>query len=425
MRQGSDRPSPVVSQDADESSTSIVVKRGADHTRLPFAVAGLAAVAIAAGLLLSVGDDGSSEAPIKPDRGTTTTALDNSLDPLTGLRDGDSVDLTLPVEPADDAVIAQCEEQVRVSDAAPWCDTGITVERLTDGPAHFRVTVRRTIQTSNGIIDCAERAGRCVIGVRSGSHAFTAAMTFRGDLGPIPTPTISLDHSEVADGDTVRVLGDGFEPDIDVVISQCLQTLPTAPSEPVRFETCDSARVVRLTTDAAGHFDQRMIIYREVFKAYEGWTACSPCMLQSVDFRRAPAFAPIDIGPTSAPIRPVVEIVPRGPYEPGQRVRIVGRGFQAITRDVSVGYCRFVTDHPETEIAGGAPDYAECGTPEEGFAAQPDQAGNFTIDEFPLPSGRPGDPACTDPNATCGLAWHPSEGSLPAFVTLFDLTGAT
>lgn len=88
--------------------------------------------------------------------------------------------------------------------------------------------------------------------------------------------------------------------------------------------------------------------------------------------------------------------------------------------NVDIGWCRFNTDDPATVAAGNPPDFATWAYPVTGL--QPDEEGNFVVSDLPMPSEAFGLGAtCEDPAARCGLAWHPTEGSYPVFITFFGM----
>ncbi|MEO7572328.1 MAG: neocarzinostatin apoprotein domain-containing protein [Acidimicrobiales bacterium] len=373
---------------------------------------------VAAGLGVATSD--SDPADVRAGEGTPTTATpaDPSaqlrVEPSSNLEPDQVVTITLPVEPSDDAIVAQCaSEAAGASDPTPWCD--LAYDQVSEsGDGHFQFAVLRSIQTSRGIIDCAESAERCVIGVRSGGVDYLAAISFRADLAAAADPVFEIDDSSAADGEGVTVVGSGFTPDTEIFLMQC-QRAPAGDGP----DTCDDARSVSFTTDSSGAFEREFLVYREIFTS--GWVDCEPCVLYAASYRQNPAVVPIDVAPGAGSSRPTVRIIPDGPYDPGQLVQLQGTGFQAGSTDIDIGWCRFNTDDPETEAQGAGPDYATCAYPGEPPVS--DEAGNFVVDDFPMPDDAFGfgGATCQEPTARCGLAWHRYEGSHPVFITFFEM----
>ena len=348
--------------------------------------------------------------------------------PAEDLDDGQIVTVTGPFETVTLAGVAQCaSEAVNTATPLSWCDLNVTRDV---GPGPLKVTVLRSIQTMNGLVDCAERPQRCLIGVgadglEAGAVDLTAPISFRSDIAPLPVPLLTIDEIAAVDGEVRMVSGAGFVPNAHVSIVQCVgePTQDWGDGERAR-ERCDTARMAPATADDNGTFTVPVILYAEV-QIPPGWTACDPCILHARGERQRPAVTTVAVLPGVTPARPTVIINPEGPYEPGQTVALDGSGFQPHQDGIVIGWCGFLTDAPEQEIQGDPKNgYTPCSYPNEGFTADIDNTGRFRIENFPLPDGAFGwgDSAnCRDPSTRCGLAWHPGEGQLPVFVTLFEL----
>jgi len=374
----------------------------------------------AVGLAVAASDD--EPADLRAGEGTPTTppSADPSdqllVEPSVELEPGQVVTITLPVAPSDDAIVAQCaSEAATASDPAPWCDLAYEQIAATGVDGHFQFAVLRSIQISRGIIDCAESAERCLIGVRSGGIDYLTPISFRAGLPAASDPVIESDDLSAADGQRVMITGGGFTPDAEIFLMQCLR-VPTGDGP----DTCDDARSVPITTDSSGGFERELLVYREIFT--NGWVDCEPCVLYAASYRQNPAVVPIAVAPGTASHRPMVRIIPDGPYEPGQRVQLRGTGFQAGSTDIDIAWCRFNTDSPQTEAQGAGDGYATCGY--AGEATLSDDAGRFVVDGFLMPddTSASGGPTCQEPTARCGLAWHRYEGSYPVFITFFEMT---
>jgi hypothetical protein len=371
------------------------------------------AVAVTAGSSSDTPPVGPTTTSTVPGRPTTLTVV-----PSVDLSPDDYVAVTLPVPPGADDVVAQCSSEADSQSPEGWCDLGGTRAEA-EGDEDFRIQVRRVISTSNGLIDCAERPGRCVIGVRSGGTDYLVPISFRTDLPDLVTPTLDVEPTGTG---TIRVTGAGYEPGAELFVRQCRPSAGQANTDAL-FGDCDYARTNRPLADAAGRFQIDVTLYRDVFEAYTGWSPCSPCQVQVQEHRSPTTAAVVDTAGAST-ARPRVEIVTPGPYRSGQLVELHGSGFSPAApagTDVTVEWCRFVTDNPTQEASGAGPQYATCAYPGGDVAVESD--GTFTIRDFPLPDGTFGynGASCESPDSRCGLAWHPSEGSLPVFVTEFTI----
>lgn len=391
------------------------------HRRRRLGNAGLG-VALLVGVVLAVRQDQPAQIRAVDEGPPSTEVAPDVADrllvePATGLEPGQVVTITLPEPRAFDAIVAQCaSEAATASDPVPWCDLSPEVTPA-DGEGHFRVEVLRSIQTSYGIIDCAEQAERCVLGVRSGGRDRTAPISFREGLGPVEVGEIAVDRPIVGDGDVVVVSGTGFAPNAEVWLSQCRVD---GGERSLESSQCDDVRNVMVVADQAGRFERQLLVYRELLSSE--WVDCDPCAIRAGAHRQEPALAPIRIEVGSNPSRrPTVRIVPEGPYARGQAVQLQGTGFQIGMANIDIGWCRFNTDDPATEAQGAGPEYATCNYPATGL--QGDAGGNFVVDDFRMPSQSwgAGFETCGAPEARCGLAWHPSEGSFPVFITWFEM----
>ena len=280
-----------------------------------------------------------------------------------------------------------------------WCDVNIRPADSTDPLGGVPFNVVRTIETANGLVDCAERPRRCVIGAYGvDGEAMWAVISFREGLPSTPSSKLSVDRTAVADGAVVAVQGSGFSPGEDVFLSQCI-----GPEYP----DCDVARGRRVAADEAGEFAIDFIVSAEVLP-YDGrWRACEPCELRATAFRIAPATVPLTVESGATERRPRVEIAEPGPYAYEQRVTLRAFDFQ-IGAEPTIGWCN---------VPAGPDEYPNCVYPNEGFGSVPDQSGSFERTDFPLPKADFAD-GCLE---ECMLAWHPGEGSPAAFETRFTM----
>jgi urease gamma subunit len=345
---------------------------------------------------------------------STTTQVPATLivEPSNGLQPDDEITITLPdsADPAD-IIVAQCGSEAATASPEQWCS--VVATETGGSPSSLRIRAQRVIQVSAARIDCAERPGRCLIGVRTGGRDFTAPISFAPGQPALGVPTLD---ARVQGNGFVALTGEGDPPTTEITITQCRPTQDQEPADPV-FHDCDFVRAARITADDRGRLRLEIPIYRDIFESYTGWGPCDPCQIEAHGATFDTVAAPIDAS-TGLAGRPTVSIEPPGPYAPGQLVQLHGTGFPPDTPfDHAIGWCRFVTEDPTTEVSGGGPQYASCRYPETDPLTTSD-TGEFTIVDFPLPDASF---VCDEPDARCGLAVHPSEGSLPLFVTEFTI----
>jgi len=374
----------------------------------------LVVIAIVGALFVTSDRDG--EVSTNPIATTTTQALPGLIvEPSEELQPNDEVTITLPVETdPNDIIVAQCGSEAASASPELWCSVVATGGTLSS--SGLTIAVQRVIQVTAGEgrrIDCAERPGRCLVGVRTGGRDYTAPISFDPDLPPLGVPTLGA--QELGNG-FVAVSGDGYLPSTEITITQCRPHQDQERSARV-FVDCDFTRATRTTADDQGRLRVEMPLYREIFESFTGWGRCDPCQIEAHGTAFDTIATPVDASAGLAG-RPTVSIQPSGPYAPGQLVELHGTGFPPDAPfDQAIGWCRFVTDDPTTEVQGAGPGYADCRYPGIGPVTTSD-SGEFTIIDFPLPDESF---VCDEPEAQCGLAVHPSEGSLPLFVTEFDM----
>jgi hypothetical protein len=333
-------------------------------------------------------------------------------DPSVGLEDGMVVSVGGRFPDGAIDGVAQCSsDAIDSADPLRWCDLNVAWEAK--AADRLEVTVRREIDTPEGVRDCGEI--QCVIGVRVGGRDRFASISFTDEA--VRKTVLKTNRDQTADGGHLRVIGEGFPPSTEVVVALCIGSVHDVRGGK-RLERCDLARAATLRSDGLGRLDAPFIAYADVL-LYDGWTRCSPCVLQASGFRIEPAAASLQVALVGPAKRPSVTIEPAGPYASDQVVRLRGEHFAEGSQPY-VGWCRFHSDHPELEAAGGGDADAGCVYPQQGFGAEVDADGAIVIEGYPMPSAGFA-PECRDGAAACGLSWHPSEGSPPAFVTMFQL----
>ena len=318
--------------------------------------------------------------------------------PNTGLEDGSVVSVAFARTP-DPGLTGQCATEAFVSlTDTEWCDVNVRPRDDATGDT-LEFNVVRVIETANGLVDCAERPGRCVIGAYGvDGEPMWAVISFRDDLPPIAATELRVDRTAVDDGDVVSIAGSNFPPGEEVFVAQC-----TAAD----FADCDIARSRTVVADGDGGFSIDFIAASQILTYNDDWRACDPCQLRATGFRVSPASVAIAVNAGAEARRPRVEIVEPGPYAYEQRVTLRGYDFQ-IGAEPTIGWCNVPTS-PE--------EYPNCAYPNEGFGSVPNQSGSFERTDFPLPKADFAG-GCLE---ECMLVWHPGEGSPAAFETRFRM----
>jgi hypothetical protein len=369
------------------------------------AVALLTVVATGFGIGIAANDNATDDVHVTGTGPRPVTApaaaLDATARPATGLDDGDQVSVEFAAPPVP-GLAAQCAADALAPDVedTDWCDLNVRPMEEAVGST-LRFAVSRVIETSSGLVDCAEAPRRCVLGARrtsSDSSVMWAAISFRSDLPPIPEPIVTLDRVDLSDGDVIDIRGEGYRPGAEVFLSQCVAT-----------DRCDQAMGAHLTAAGDGTFGADFRVSSEIL-TYDGWQRCSPCALHASAFRTAPESVSISVAERAGDAaRPMVRIMEPGPYQPEQRVTLEGSGFQMGATDMSIGWCYL----PLT------PDgYSRCAYPSSGFV-RADDHGNVTINDYRMP---PADYGCWEPGQ-CALQWLPGEAVPSPFSTPFEMIG--
>lgn len=405
-------PTPPVAEIIDAAR-----RRRRTRRRIGQAVAAmlLAGTAVAAAVA-SAGDGTGRFATADRDRGTVAPATERPggsdtlplvVEPRTGLADGDTVTLTVREDPGGELVAHQCASEAldpgRGGEA--WCARTEHYLRSPAGSPGLELPVSRTLTTSRGPVDCAERPGRCVVLVRStasGRHGarWSGGLSFRAAPLASGAPHLEVD-GRARNGGAVTVTGSGYPAGDELLVRQCLGADASAP--------CDQARVAAATVARDGSFEAPFVVSEEALTD-DGWTRCEPCFLQTMgNLSPATSSEALDVVARGEPVRPTVSIVDAPPHVPGQRVTLEGSGFQAGAAGITIGSCALPR--------GDTP--ADCTYPQAGFpAATPTVDGTLRIEGYPLPgAGHP----CTAAGARCALAWYPNDGGPAAFVTELDL----
>jgi hypothetical protein len=177
--------------------------------------------------------------------------------PDTDLLDGD----TVSVSGADwgsgsQVVVLQC----RTGAVDPGgCNTSHIELATTDGAGSFTTTftVDRILYVGGSRIDCAD-PGACTVSAALTSEIDTSAgapIQFDPSVPPPPPPALTATPStDLADGQTVTVVGTGFPRNTSLGMTQC-RTGDESPSG------CDLGNVRFVTTDADGGFTAEYVVH--------------------------------------------------------------------------------------------------------------------------------------------------------------------
>lgn len=389
---------------------------------------GLAAiVAVVAGFVV-VRDGGEGDVEVRttptssPPNGPTLTESIGplSLNPSSGLRDGDTIELTYFRDPGGELVATQCAAEVlEFTDQEPgdvagiptdWCGTVFHL-RSPAGRPDLTMEVTRIQRSPAGDVDCASAPGRCVVMEGPGFVGrHFAPLVFAEGLPPVADPTLRLERpgDDLADGEVVRVVGSHFPASAgEVQLVQCVgraDEVLDGTSDP-----CDVARSTWVPVADDGTFTTEVRVFRDVVTSDSlsgpgPWTACEPCLLVAGDAR-----LPLDVTATDEPVHPTMRITSPGPYQPGERVQIEGEGFQA-GQEVAISWCPGET-RDICQFAGQGSVTADAG-------------GRFLVDDFPLPGTGPLSASCPTRPGACVLTWAPALEGIPSLISIpLDLSG--
>lgn len=356
---------------------------------------------------------------------TTATTLEPfppglTIEPSSGLDDGDTVRVTGNFMLSNIVGAALCAEEGRQEvDRLAWCDLSAVSYQNVDGV--LEVTVSRRIVTQHGVFDCAERLGRCLLGVRDNQGVDRSApISFRDDLGPLEPETISLSADALADGELVEVIGQGWQPDALVELRQCLGEPIVSANEVYDSGRCDLARPLAVTADGSGWLRIGYLAYEQIYTG-EGWEPCDPCALVATSGLVPPVATTITVEALGDPILPSLSMSPSGPYRQGQIVSVEGTGFQAGPFGAEYGnrlwWCAAPRDDPDQLRMLPDHEGGPCGSGTEAEGVVVGADGTFRVDEFTLaPRGE----SHADLAALCAPSseWACAVGLYGAFVPI-------
>jgi len=404
-------PDPDVS--VDDAWAHVATRGRRRRQRRRGATAGALALVSVLGAVAFISASGDQSADVATDGGPSDVPATEELPQLTvapddGLMDGDVVTIDWRDDQEGEFTAVQCAASAG-SDAANVagpCSPSVFYLRSPAGRPDNQFVVSRTISTVDGIIDCAERPGRCVIAATQGggtpftsdAPTYTAPISFDGDQPVLEPASVDIQPTgPIENGQYVEVLGEGFrgasnqEP---VLISVC-----DAGSGAVPSDSCDLARTTRVDVGPDGRFEVDVFVSDEILTyASGGWQRCTECVLQVTQPPEPILNVALTFLSESPPGRPAAEIVELGPYSSGQEVTLVGSGFQGI-QDIQLGSC---VDPLEQQPSDCSYDF--------GFPIDIQSDGTLRA------TARLNCP----PNIPCHLAWIPGEGAPPVFAVPFQ-----
>jgi hypothetical protein len=427
------RPAPPV---AEIRSRARAYRRRRRCTQLAAGL-GLVAIVLAGGALI-VPDDApapvtaSIDASHGPDKPVVLDAPRGlQVDPATGLGAHDVVELTLDDDPGGELLVSQClaefaglgarRRAMSLGLCGPWETVAAAGD---DAPRTF--PVRRRLVMSKATFDCGAAVGACVVAARpsgSDSEVFAPLGFAPGPLAEPTAQVVGAAPPPYADGATVTVSGNGFEPGERLLIRQCREVVPVrSAGEPPECDAAVRGRVVRAASD--GSFSTPYVVFGKVATANESdapttdWRLCGLCLLSIQGERSGTVATPLAMVTAGSPTGPTIQIATPGPNVPGEHVRVVGAGFQPVPAGAEpagpavLAWC--VTNAPG----------AECIVLPDAPTIGPD--GGFVADDVPLPARDEeiNGTRCADAPGACSLAWSDGEDvvSLGQMIPL-DLSG--
>ncbi|MFP5256203.1 MAG: neocarzinostatin apoprotein domain-containing protein [Acidimicrobiia bacterium] len=283
--------------------------------------------------------------PLGPRDGKDSIQLPVTVEPSTGLRDGDPV--TVRGEgfvPGESVGIVQCAREAggdtpETRGGVDGCYISDYVNVIADdqGVAQGTYRIKRVVTTPlTGTVDCAAEAGRCILAMgaisdydRSGG----LAVELDPNVEPVPIPTVQvLPTEDLADGQVVHVVADGLTPDEPMYLEVCSSDPATcwATGEALEVESPDGAyATVGLPVDGAGHLEGDVPVWRFLPGGEPGTyvdCAVSRCSLR-LSGGTAPPTVPLRFrGDEPPPSPPAFGVEPSTALAPGDEVVVAGEG---------------------------------------------------------------------------------------------------
>jgi hypothetical protein len=290
-----------------------------------------------------------------------------SVDPSTGLLDGQTVTVSATDFPADASVaLVECPSGTAVADFEADCDASTVAIDEADGTgalsANYQVT--RVIQGAVGPIDCAGPSA-CVLAalnLNEPDQATSTPIAFQ-DI-PIVPPVLTVTPSTaLVDGQTVTISGKGFQPQQEYALSECVAG-STDGSECVAEAGIGGTAAV-VAKGKSGRFSATFQVAR-ILTLIDGTVDCAQapgCVIGAIDEDSlegsVAAVAPVTFNPNVKPLGPLnltLHVDPTGQIVPGAHGRsdaeITGTIACARSQPVPVSFQLQVTQ-PSGGLEGG------------------------------------------------------------------------
>jgi hypothetical protein len=376
-----------------------------------------------------------------------------------GLHDGDIVTVSAPgFEPGESVGIVQCAQEAggetrEQRGGIDGCDISPFTQVTADegGVATGTYTVQRILTTPiTGTVDCAAVAERCLVAMgalndydRSGGYGITFAPEVTSSDPGVEIPTLTVAPAEsLADGDLVRVTGDGYTPNTAYGVEVCAkdpsgcwmtgESLDISEQMSECVDECPYVGEVGVESDADGHIDAELPVWRFLPGMDPGTyidCAISSCTLRlstGADIAPPPAALHFS-GGGPGPVPPAVAVDPSANLAAGDTVVVRGVGFTAGSY-LSISLCVTTADGAEWGCFGSGSDQPRIDA-EGTFAVEFEIPSTESMGEGspmmtscaatgPCPSGTSSGPSCGTPGTTCSIrvdAYEETVAARPVF----------
>jgi hypothetical protein len=366
--------------------------------------------------------------PLGPRDGKSSIQLPLTVEPSTGLHDGQTVTVSATgFVPGESVGLVQCAKEAggetpETRGGIDGCliDPYVSLTADDDGSVTGEYEVRRVLTTPlTGTVDCAADANRCIVAMgalndydRSGGHA----IEFAPGGEPIVIPAVTVTPTQgLGDGDLVHVTADHLTPDSFVTIEVCSND-PVACWQTGELTTVEhdeagedyTEHLIGLPADGDGHLEGDLPVWRYLPGGEPGTyvdCAVSRCALR-LSGETAPPTVPLAFTPGGdGPEAPTVVVDPADELAPGDEVLVRGVGF-APGGEVWISLCA-------RPVGEEAPGYGTCAS-SQGGPDTVEEDGTFAH-RFEIPEmGRLDDyyasEGCTDEGCTAVTqAWAGEE----------------
>ena len=277
-----------------------------------------------------------------PDDGKESVGLPVSVEPATGLLDGQMVTVTGSGFPSDVSVgVVMCTKEAGAEHGARGvdaCNIGYFAQGTTDqqGAVSVEFEVRRVLVLDGQEVDCASEPGRCIIGmgmISDYDQSGGVAVDFDPSV-PLPDPpTVELaENTDLVDGEVVPAKVTGLVPNSSLYVHEC------------SADQYRCASVGEFHADDTGTFEGGVRLWRN----YGTWIeqgggagsanvdcAVEACVLQiqgeTPGMRQIPQV-PINFDSArGARVPPSIALAEPGPFSNGDTVDLLVEGLEAGT----------------------------------------------------------------------------------------------